>query len=92
MYCYFMALVSNWIFLVVLCVYYINLLYITLETLYVYNFNFVVKLLFMSMPLLTNNIRNPTKSYIIIFLRQKYFVLLHSLASNVMYFLYVTFP
>ena len=92
MYCYFIVLVGNWIFLVVLCVDYINLLYITLETLYVYNFTFVVKLLFMSMPLLTNNISNPTKSYIIIFLKQKYFVLLHLLASNVMYFLYVTLP
>ena len=69
MYCYFIVLVGNWIFLVVLCVDYINLLYITLETLYVYNFTFVVKLLFMSMPLLTNTIRNPTKSYIIIFLK-----------------------
>lgn len=61
MYCYFIALVGNWIFLVVLCVDYINLLYITLETLYVCNFTFVVKLLFMSMPLLTNNRRKPHK-------------------------------
>lgn len=36
MYCYFIVLVGNYIFLVVLCVDYINLLYITLETLYVY--------------------------------------------------------
>ena len=43
MYCYFIVLVGNWIFLVVLCVDYINLLYITLETLYVYNFTFFCK-------------------------------------------------
>ena len=58
MYCYFIVLVGNYIFLVVLCVDYINLLYITLETLYVYNFTFFVKLLFMSMPLLVSNRKN----------------------------------
>ena len=61
MYCYFIALVGNWIFLVVLYVDYINLLYITLETPYVYNFTFVVKLLFMSMPLLVSNRKNLQK-------------------------------
>ena len=61
MYCYFIVLVGNWIFLVVLCVDYINLLYITLETPYVYNFTFFVKLLFMSMPLLVSNRKNLQK-------------------------------
>ena len=61
MYCYFIVLVGNWIFLVVLCVDYINLLYITLKILYVYNFTFVVKLLFMSMPLLVSNRKNLQK-------------------------------